>query len=187
MSAPNFPRVETTKYFCFGHVNEERQEWNYWDWSDYYDMMETFTLDRFKEEKQFRKSDGKGEPFGTWTEYIDFGGHQFPVTMQLYIFSGRYSGYVFDLGCMEVDGAELPTKGDLDEESMPEVLEGLLYWENYPQGWYKMQAKNFTRKLTAIRDKMKADVESIFESLCEDKLQVACWFSNGEVWYERTA
>ena len=61
MSAPNFPRVETTKYFCFGHVNEERQEWNYWDWSDYYDMMETFTLDRFKEEKQFRKSDGKGE------------------------------------------------------------------------------------------------------------------------------
>lgn len=187
MGAPNFPRVETNKYYCFGHLNEERQDWDQFEWASYFEMMEFFTLDRFNQIKQFREAENNREAFGTWTEYIDFGGHQFPVTMQLYIFSGRYSGYVYDLGCMEVDGVELPTNGKLDDESMPEVLEGLLYWENYPQGWYKMQAKNFTRKLTAIRDKMKADAEAIFEQLCEDKLQVACRFSNGETWYERTA
>lgn len=187
MAAPNFPIVDTSKYFCFGHMDEEREAWDEWQWYDYYEMMNDYTIDRFKEHSQFRKADKKGENFGTWTEYLDFGGRELPVTMSLYIFSGRYSGCCFDFGCMEVDGVELPTNGEIDTTDMPEVMEGLYLYEGYTFGWFKMQAKNFTRRLTEIRDKMKAEVENLFGELCEDKLQVSCRFSNGETWYERIA
>lgn len=189
MATANFPLVETTKYFCLGHYDEEREAWDEWNWQIYWDEVNEMITSRFGECKQFsiRRDYESGNHFGTWTEWMKFGGRELPVTMNLYLRSGHYSGACFDFDTLQVEDEVFEVRDDIEADEMTKLLEWIFRYEDYSAGWCKMQAQNFARRVDEIRDKMIREIETVFEELCEEKLQVSCRFSNGEVWYDRCA
>ena len=182
MATGNFPIVNTNNYYCFGHQSEERESWDWAEWQFYFDDYKDFIKEQMKQNPEFIDTEKEGA-FGLWRESVDFGGFNLAVTYNLYIHSGYYSGYCFDFDDLDIEGIGFEVK-EITQEDAYYILE--CYYDQ-SVGWMKMQKKNLAKHLEQVRQRMEAKINEMFAKLCEDKLQVSCRFSNGEVWYERCA
>lgn len=182
MATANFPPVQTSKYYTFGHNNADRESWDSWDWQIYYNEMDAIISDRFDQCRQYYPAANDRASFGRWIDSIEFAGLTVEISINLYIRSGHYEGGVFDIATLSVEGYEFEPCEDIEAADVADILADLY---DMPAGWYKIQASNFAAKLDGLRRRMISDIEAVMADLCEERLAVCARFSNGETWYAR--
>ena len=182
MATANFPPVQTSKYYTFGHNNAERESWDDLDWHIFFSEMDAIISDRFDQCPQHYSATNDRASFGRWHDSFDFAGLKVDAHINLFVRFGYYEAAVFDIDTFSVEGYEFDTYSDIEAADVADILADMY---DMPAGWYTMQAANFARRLNALRQTMKAAIEKVYAGLCEERLAVCARFNNGEVWYSR--
>lgn len=202
MSAPNFAKVNTSKYYVFGlnkYIDEEAIKANDWptEWLGDYDEGQTeadfeWSLEGAKQglkEKGWDMSDGydhdrsyPGVIFATKEEWLTVAGVTIKIEVNALTRSGRYEGATFDvgMGCIEVYDRDDDYLGEYDTISESDVI-GDNFCRN--RGMSRIQAKNIARTVEDAIAEAVAEAEEVFTMHAEKELVCIGVFSNGEAIY----